>query len=143
MKNCYNKSFLEVQEAFNIIKEMQKKIGKSYFNKLPDYYETIKKIEEERIKRTQEQKQARIDEKGDWIKRAKQLYSKSPRSNIVSASYYICIVYKDPADILKGNRSITFEEYDRKMKKYMKEKILEDLLVYIERLLEPVGEAQR
>lgn len=143
MKNCYNKSFLEVQEAFNIIKEMQEKIGESYFNTLLDYYEKIKKIEEERIKRTLEQKKARIDEKDDWIKRAKQLYSKSPRSNIVAASYYICIVYKDPTDILKGNRSITFEEYDRKMKKYMKEKILEDLLVYIESLLEPVGEAQR
>lgn len=91
MKKCYNKSFLEPQEAFNILNEMQKTLGKSYFNTLFDYYEAIKKIEEERIKSTQEQKQARIDKRDDWIKHAKQLYSKSSRSDIVTASYYICI----------------------------------------------------
>lgn len=47
---------------------------------------------------------------------------------------------KYPTDIFNRNRSITFEKYDSKMKKYTKEKILEDLLVYIESLPELAGE---
>ncbi|HFU5941372.1 hypothetical protein NQ080_12025 [Enterococcus faecium] len=38
-KNCYKKAFLNPQEAFGILKEIQKIIGESYFISLFDYYE--------------------------------------------------------------------------------------------------------
>ncbi|WP_211316765.1 hypothetical protein [Oceanobacillus arenosus] len=136
MKNCYNTSYLEAQEAFNILKGMQKTLGKGYFNTLLDYYEEIKKKEEERIKWLKQLEQARINERDELIKRAKQLHSKSPRKNIVAISYSIYIEYKDPKDIFKRNIAVTYEEYDSKKKKYTKEKILEDLLIYIESLQE-------
>lgn len=139
MKNCYNRSFLEPNKALNLLKEMQRMLGKNYFNTLLDYYEARNKLEEERIKRQQELKQARINEREGWVERAKQLHNKSPRSAVVVASYYICIEYKNPTYIL-NRESITFKEYDSKMKKYTKEKILEELLVYIERLPELAGE---
>lgn len=140
MKNCYNKSFLEPQEAFNIIQEMQKKIGESYYISLLDYNREKEKEEEERIKRLQELKQARIDEKSELIKYAKTLHSKSSRESIVSISYSICIEYKDPTNIYNKDRDITFKEYDSKMKKYTKEKILKDLWIYIEDLPEITDE---
>lgn len=46
MKRCYNKSFLDSHEAFNILKEMQKTLGESYFNTLLDYYEEKKRMKE-------------------------------------------------------------------------------------------------
>ncbi len=136
MKNCYNKSFLDIQEAFNILKEMQNMLGINYFNTLLDYYEEIKKKEEGRIKRLKELEQARINERVELITRAKKLHSKCPRKSIVSISYCIYIEYIDPKDVFKRNRAITYEEYDSKMKKYMKEMILEDLLIYIESIQE-------
>lgn len=134
MKKCYNKSFLEPQKAFNLLREMQKILGNSYFNTLVDYYEAKKKIEENGGKWQEQLKQNRIDEREHWIERAKQLHNKSPRRDIVTASYFIRIKYKNPMDYL--NKSIGFEEYDSKMKKYMKEEILDELLVYIESVAE-------
>jgi|SRR5690625_3823144 len=134
MKNCYNKSFLDPQDAFNILKEMQRALGESYFDNLLDYYEEVKKKEEERIRKLKELKQARIDKREELIRDAKQLHSKSPRITIVSISYSIYIGYKDPTDIFNRNTTTTYEEYNSKMKKYTKEKILDDLLIYIESL---------
>ena len=44
------------------------------------------------------------------------------------------ILNQDPKDIFKRNITITYEEYESKMKKYTKEKILNDLLIYISSL---------
>ena len=85
MQNCYNKSFLEVQEAFNILKAMQSKLGKSYY----------KKKEEERIRWIKALEQNRLNDRYKWITRAKQLHSKSTRDDIVSISYYIYKEYHD------------------------------------------------
>ena len=47
MKNCYYKSFLTPQQAINILKEMEKALGNSYYNTPFDYYEAKKKAIEE------------------------------------------------------------------------------------------------
>lgn len=139
MKKCYNNSFLNPQEAFEILKEMQSGIGKSYFSTLFDYYEEIRKEEEEREKWLQNRKEIRIAERENWIERAKKLHSKSPRSEIVTASYFICIKHENETDVFNNNY-IAHEEYISKMKKFTKEKILEELLIYIEELSEIPGE---
>lgn len=138
MKKCYNKSFLDPQKSFELLKEMEKILGKSYFNTLVDYYEAKKKIEEKERKIREQLKQNRIDDRERWVERAKQLHNKSPRRDIVTASYFIRIVYKNTLDLLK--KSIAFEEYDNKMKKYMKDEILDELLVYIESVPDLAGE---
>lgn len=133
-KNCYKKAFLNPQEAFEILKEMQRIIGKSYFSTLFDYYEEKRKQEEESKKRLQSIKQRRIAEREKWIEHTKKLHNKSPRNEIIAASYYIRIEYKDPADVFNRNRLTTYKEYISDMKKYSKEKILNELLIYIEKL---------
>ncbi|SOC37559.1 hypothetical protein [Salinicoccus kekensis] len=134
MKACYNKSFLEPQKAFDILKEMQEVLGQSYFYSLEDYYEEKKKKEEQIRMWEERRKQHRLDERDRWIEIAKQLHNKSSRNEIVNACYSVRIQYGNTTDLLK--RSITFEEYDSKMKNYMKEDILAELLVYIDRLSE-------
>lgn len=131
-KKCYTKSFLAPQKAFDLLKEMQKAIGESYFNTLVDYYEEKKKIEEKRNEWQEQFKQRQINERTYQIKNAKTLNYQSPRSEIVSASYSIRIYYKNLIDSGSFNKSITFKEYDKEMKKHMKEEILDELLVYIE-----------
>lgn len=130
MKKCYMKSFLEPQKAFDLVKEMQKVLGESYFNTLLDYLNDKKKGEE-KIRQWQEQrKQRRIEERAKWIDGAKQLHPKSPRGEIVTASYFICIEYENVMDSF--TKSTTFKEYENKMKKYTKEKVLDNLLLFIE-----------
>lgn len=53
MKKCYNKSFLIPEEAVNILKKMQNKIGESYYDTPFDYYE---------------EKQRKIEELKEWKK---------------------------------------------------------------------------
>lgn len=138
MKKCYIKSFLEPQKAFDMVKEMQKVIGESYFNDLVDYY-AEKEKREEKIRQWQEQLiQRRIDERAYRIENAKQLHHKSPRADIVAASYSIRIEYENVMEFF--NNSITYKEYDNAMKKYMKEEILDELLVYIESFHQLAGE---
>jgi len=113
---------------------MQSIIEENYFSTLFDYYQEKRKQEEERKKVLQSIKQRRIPEKEEWIERAKKLHSKSPRNEIITASYFIRIEYKDSPDVLNGNRLTTREKYISEMKKYTKEKILDELLIYIENL---------
>ncbi|WP_281864002.1 hypothetical protein [Planomicrobium okeanokoites] len=138
MKKCYMKSFLEPQKTFELVKEMQEVIGESYFNALDDYYDEKKK-REVKILQWQEQREQRfLEDRSRWIEKAKQLNHKSSRGEIVTASYFICIVYETVVDSFA--KSITFKEYDNKMKRYTKEKVLDDLLVYIESGNGPDGE---
>ena len=138
MKRCFHKSFLEPQNAFDLIKEMQEKLGQSYYNTLEDYYETKKKIEEEKRKRLQRQKQEEIDLRNRRIAHAKQLHHNSTRSDIVAASYLIRIGERDIIDF--SNNHTTLKEYDSKMKKYRKDEILDELITYIENDPELTGE---
>lgn len=132
MKKCYIKSYLEPQRAFDLVKEMQKAMGKSYFNTLRDYYNEKKKIKENRQEWIEQYKQNQIDDRADQIKKAKLLHHKSPRSEIVSISYLLRHGYKNPAHSTSIKKSISSKEYDNEMKKYTKEEILDELLVYIE-----------
>lgn len=130
MERCFHKSFLEPQNAFNLIKEMQEKLGQSYYNNLEDYYETKKKIKEEKRKRLQRQKQEEIDLRNRRIASAKQLHHNSTRADIVTYSYLIRIGERDIMDF--SNNHMTLKEYDSKMKKYRKDEILDELITYIE-----------
>ena len=126
-KNCYNKSFLEPQDAFNILKEMQKTLGESYYNTIFDYYEEKRRQEEVRMVRLQEQmsKDLRIRR----IKDAQLLHNKSQRQAIVNAIYF-----------LKYENENKYEEFGSKMKKYRKDEILEELKKYLESLPEIAAE---
>ncbi|MFS0751739.1 hypothetical protein [Oceanobacillus sp. 1P07AA] len=129
-KRCFHKSFLEPQNAFDLIKEMQEKLGQSYYNNLEDYYETKKNIEEEKRKRLQRQKQEEIDLRNRRIASAKQLHHNSTRADIVTYSYLIRIGERDIMDF--SNNHMTLKEYDSKMKKYRKDEILDELITFIE-----------
>lgn len=141
MKNCYNKSFLVPQEAFDILKEMQKVLGKSYYNNILDYYEEKKRKEEVRKKRVQEREQELKDERNNWIRGAKLLGSESPRQEIVLTMYHL--KYKDPTDPFGVDRQKRYKEFDSKMKKYPKDKILEEIKIYLESLREINDESSR
>ena len=134
MKRCYLKSFLEPHQAFGLVREMQRVLGESYFNTLEDYFDEKKKREEQLQQWKEQRKQRRIDEREHWIQVAKQLHYKSPRYDIVTASYFIRVEYRDVMDLSK--QATTLKEYDREMKKYRKEEILDELLMYIESLPE-------
>ena len=123
MKNCYNKSFLEPQDAFNILKEMQKILGENYYNTIFDYYEEKNRKEEVRIEWLQKREQMRKDSRISWIKYALLLHNKSQRQEIVNAIYY-----------LKYENENEYEEFDSKMKIYRKDEILEELKKYLESL---------
>lgn len=139
-KKCYIKSFLEPQKAFDLVKEMQKAMGESYFDTLEDYYNEKKKIEDNRNKWIEQYKQKQIDDRANQIKIARLLHHKSPRSEIVTTSYLIRYSYKNLIKSIRFNKSITLKEYDKEMKKYTKEEILDELLLYIEALTQPVEE---
>ncbi|WP_416150246.1 hypothetical protein ACM26V_04465 [Salipaludibacillus sp. HK11] len=133
MKRCYNQSFLDSQEAFDILKEMQKTLAESYFNTILDYYEEKKRMKEESSKRELERDQYLKDDRDRLIKRAKLLHSKSPRKEIVISSYYL--KYEDTTNTFYRDNACTYEDYESKMKIYTKEKILEELNIYLENLV--------
>ncbi|HLQ97568.1 MAG TPA: hypothetical protein VK135_02640 [Candidatus Dormibacteraeota bacterium] len=134
MKRCYDQSFLEPRQAFKLMKTMQEMLGQNYYNSLEGYYESQKKDDEKLNKRKEQRKQIRLDDKRHWIERAKQLDHQSSRNDIITASYYVCIYYKNIDDILR--RTATFEEYNNEMKQYTKQQILDELLVYIDNVSE-------
>lgn len=120
MKRCYLKSFLKPQQAFELVKEMQRVLGESYFNTLEDYFNEKKKREEQLQQWKEQRKQRRIDDRERWIEVAKQLHHRSPRHDIVIASYFIRVEYKDVTGLSK--QSTALKEYDRKMKNIEKKK---------------------
>src|SRR5699024_5402852 len=134
MKRCYDQSFLKPRQAFKLMKTMQEMLGQNYYNSLEGYYESQKKNDEKLNKRKEQRKQIRLDDKRQWIEQAKQLDHQSSRNDIITASYYVCIYYKNIDDILR--RTATFEEYNNEMKQYTKQQILDELLVYIDNVSE-------
>lgn len=124
MKNCYKKSFLVPQEAFDILKTMHNVIGENYYESLSEYYEEQARIEEQREEYRKELIEEQKKERIRLINKAKQLHDKSPRKDILSVAYGI----KYPA------KDMGFKKFDSEMKKYPKDKILEDLNMYIDSL---------
>lgn len=133
MKNCYNKSFLVPQEAFNILNEMNEILGESYYNSLSEYYEKKMRKEKERTNWIKENEQRLKDERIELISNAKLLHDKSPRQTIVRMNYNLkCL---DPLSRFNSYRTRpSYKEFDSKMKIHTKEKILEELKIYLENL---------
>jgi|SRR5690625_942115 len=149
-KHCYDKSYITPNDAFKILKEIQltideipldnKNINALVFrqsklmeeitssNSIAELYEYLEKKEEERIKLIKERNN-RIEEaeRNNRIEEAKLLHDKSPRKDILESIYYL--KYKD--EIYREN---AYKEFDRKMKKYPKDQILEELKIYLEDL---------
>lgn len=125
--NCYQKSYLEPQETFNILANMQKKLGEVYYDTLEDYYKKIKKREEERRKVIDNIRNRKEKERIERMQRAKTLHNKSPRSSIVRYLYEI--KYRDPK---KFTQSDNFDEFDLRMKPYIKDDLLEELMLFID-----------
>lgn len=135
MKNCYNKSFLVPQEAFNILKKMNEILGESYYNSLSEYYEEKRRQEKERNNWIKEREQRLKEDRIELISNAKLLHDKSPRQTIVSMAYYLKC--SDPMSSFYSIRTKpSYKEFDSTMKIYPKEKILEDLKIYLENLVE-------
>lgn len=133
-KNCYKKAFLVPQEAFDILSEMKKVIGKNYYESLSGYYEEQKRREEERKEKIKQYEQYRKEERIKLINKAKLLHDKSPRKDIVFIAYKI--KYYDIFDEFGERQSkyMDFKKFDSEMKKYPKHKILEDLNMYLDSL---------
>lgn len=129
MKNCYNKSFLDPQEAFLILNKMYKILGESYYKSIPEYFEEKIRKEEERNKWTKMREQQAKDYRIRLISEAKLLHPKSSRQSIVRTTYDLKYPYP-------FKNAEPYEEFDRKMKIYPKDKILKDLKLYLENLVE-------
>lgn len=133
-KNCYKKAFLVPQEAFDILSEMKKVIGKNYYESLSGYYEEQKRREEKRKEKIKQYEQYRKEERIKLINKAKLLHDKSPRKDIVFIAYKI--KYSDIFDEFgeRQSKDMDFKKFDSEMKKYPKHKILEDLNMYLDSL---------
>lgn len=133
-KNCYKKAFLVPQEAFDILSEMKKVIGKNYYESLSGYYEEQKRREEKRKEKIKQYEQYRKEERIKLINKAKLLHDKSPRKDIVFIAYKI--KYYDIFDEFgeRQSKDMDFKKFDSEMKKYPKHKILEDLNMYLDSL---------
>ena len=144
-KNCYKKSFLVPQEAFDILNTMHNMIGENYYESLSGYYEEQTRIKEERERLEEEREEKRKEEikqreqyrKKERIKlidKAKLLHDKSPRKDIVFIAYKI--KYSDIFDEFgeRQSKDMDFKKFDSEMKKYPKHKILEGLNMYLDSL---------
>lgn len=137
-KNCYKKSFLVPQEAFDILNTMHNMIGENYYESLSGYYEEQTRIEVER----EEKRKALIKEQDQNLKKerirlinmAKLLHDKSPRKDILYVAYGI--KYPDVFDEFgeRQSKDMDFRKFDSEMKKYPKHKILEGLNMYLDSL---------
>lgn len=144
-KNCYKKSFLVPQEAFDILNTMHNMIGENYYESLSGYYEEQTRIKEERERleeEREENRKARIKEHDQNLKKerirlinmAKLLHDKSPRKDILYVAYGI--KYPNIFGEFGAGKSkdMDFKKFDSEMKKYPKHKILEDLNMYLDSL---------
>lgn len=133
-KNCYKKAFLVPQEAFDILSEIKKVIGKNYYESLSGYYEEQKRREEKRKEGIKQREQYLKKERIRLINKAKLLHDKSPRKDIVFIAYRI--KYFDIFDEFgeRQSKDMDFKKFDSEMKKYPKHKILEDLNMYLDSL---------
>ncbi|MFB4471841.1 hypothetical protein ACDI16_02585 [Oceanobacillus caeni] len=147
-KNCYNKSYLTPNNAFEILKELYLLIDKipvddkrmdilifkrselvidiACSNNVNELYEHRQRREEERLKKIEEMRKEREDYRIKRIEEAKSLHVKSPRKDIVQSIYFLKYAIQEV-----GCNPNTYEEFESKMKKYTKDKILEELKIYL------------
>lgn len=140
--HCLYKSFLNPEEAVNILKEMQKTLGESYYSTPSDYYEAKQKAIEELKAQQEARKKEEIQQAIRWEAREKQIikekteefyrtypnFKKSgicfdtPRRKVIAMlyDYKYCNIYKSK------------KELDLAMKPFNKEELLKELHSVIE-----------
>lgn len=155
-KNCYNKAYLEPDEAFEILDQMNSILKETFSeyssNEIENYSEinesliepeTLAEYDEQQQKKSEEMKermkkhiQLILSDRDKIIENSNNLTDKSPRADIVSAAYDLLHYYPsaiDRADFFLSGRSrsssseLSFQEFDKKMKKYRKDEILKKL----------------
>ncbi len=147
MRNCYNKSFLNPEGAVNILKEMQKTLGKSYYSTLSDYYEAKQKTVEElkarrgprvkdEIELAEEYKAWKeASEKQIIKKKTEEFYYAYPDFKKMSICYdtprqkVIAMLY----DYKYSNVYKNKKELDLVMKPVIKDELLKELYLVIEK----------
>lgn len=162
-KRCYNKSYLTPKHAFEILKELylliveipvddkiidiRTKMNIDIFkqleiveditcsNNLDEFNERRRKREEERVKRIEKRREQERKEREDFrnkiIEEAKLLHNKSPRLDIVQSIYLL--KYANQNEEYEYNSN---EEFESRMRKYTKEKILAELKMYLNSIQE-------
>ncbi|MFD1450820.1 hypothetical protein [Oceanobacillus sojae] len=162
-KHYYNKSYLTPHDAFEILKELHLLIDEipvndekidaltkmnigtfkqseividiTCSNNLVEFYERCRKREEERVKRIEKRREQERKEREDFrnksIEKAKLLHKKSPRIDIVQSIYLL--KYTNQSEEYEYN---SYEEFESRMKKYTKDKILAELKVYLNSIQE-------
>lgn len=120
MLNCYNKAYLDPEEAFELLKDMKRMINESYPETLEKYHEKRKNDQLENELRREALLKIREEDRLNQIERAKELTNKSPRELIVRTLYS-----------LKYIEEFDYKQFDQKMKVYIKDKILEEIQIYI------------
>lgn len=148
-KNCYNKAYLEPEEAFeilgkmnNILKEKLSKYSSDEIDKykdinssltnpetLAEYYDQQRKKLEDMKERMKKRTQLILSERDKLLEKIISLTDKSSRADIVFASYQINHYYPSVIDRSKNYSSeLSFQDFDTKMKKYRKDEILKKLM---------------
>lgn len=151
-KNCYNKAYLEPEEAFEILDKMNR-ILKGRLSKyssdetedyekfseslnepetLAEYYDKKQQNEEKTKARIKKRVKQTMHERNTLIESLKDLTNKSSRLDILKAAYYInhyypAIIANDELFFRAYSSVLTFEEFDKKMKEYIKDDILKKL----------------
>lgn len=160
-KHFYNKSYLSPSDAFRILKELHliiiripvddKRIDiitKSNIilfkqleividiidsNNVDELYKCFQKRKEEKLKQKAEREERERREREYFINKnieeAKLLHDKSPRIDIVRTAYFLKTLIEDEKDDYTS-----YEEFDSKMKKHIKDKILVDIKMYLNSL---------
>lgn len=129
MKHCYDKSYLNPEQAFDILKAMQTRIGENYYNYISEYYEEIERAEQERQEWMENRKREAEEEWNNLIKSSKELHEKSSRKDIVYTYYRL--KYDKPANVFNIGSEKTYEEFDKEMKQYPKDEILGNIKAYV------------
>src|SRR5690625_2687007 len=131
--NCYQKAYLEKQEAIDILNAMEQKLDEVRLgsdNAIDDAQAQWLKLEEKRLQ----------EDKIYWASVAETLDEKSPRNIIVESLYHL--KYRKPSRNFNLDAEEKFVAYDSEMKQYTKDKIFEELMLYLEGMDDSESEEQ-
>src|SRR5699024_9395900 len=92
-KNCYENAYLEPEEGFEIIKEMELTLDNEYYNSFSEYKRIEKEKEEEEEKYRQERVKMLKEKRAKTIESFSVLHEKDLRNSILYAHYYLKYEY--------------------------------------------------
>lgn len=125
MKKCYETAYLEPEEAFEIIKEMELTLDNEYYNSFSEYKRIEKEKEEEKEKDRKERVKILREERAKKIESFSLLHEKDLRKSILHAHYYL--KYEYPKGLIYLGKNKDFKQYEKEMKVYTKEDILKEV----------------